>query len=167
MKVEMELPLSPYDKSFGGGMKLHIVSACLLGSCCRYNGGSNESMEVKEFLKNKSYIAVCPEVLGGLETPRSPAEIMEGKVINKEGKDVTEAFQKGAELAYEVALKEADKNGESIESAILKARSPSCGSGKIYDGTFQGKLVSGNGFFVRLLKENGIHVISEESLMKR
>jgi len=139
----------------------------LLGHCCRYNGGSNEAPEVKEFLKDKDFIAVCPEVLGGLKTPRLPAEIVESRVVNQAGEDVTEAFQKGAMLAYEIALKEADRLNKPIETAILKAQSPSCGSGVIYDGSFQRKLISGNGFFTRLLKEKGIDVISEENLIKR
>ncbi|WP_324824641.1 DUF523 domain-containing protein [Sinanaerobacter sp. ZZT-01] len=143
---------------------MYIVSACLLGHCCRYNGGSNEAPEVKEFLKNKDFIAVCPEVLGGLKTPRLPAEIVESKVINQAGEDVTEAFQNGAKLAYKAALKEAARLNEPIETAILKAKSPSCGSSVIYDGTFQGKLVLGSGFFTQLLKKKGIDVISEEDL---
>lgn len=138
-----------------------------MGCTCRYNGGSYDCIEVKDFLKNKSYIAVCPEIQGGLKVPRSPAEIVGERVINQDGMDVTTAFQRGAEIAHQIALNEANKKEEELELAILKAKSPSCGSGVIYDGTFTQKLVAGDGFFTRLLKKNGIDVISEESLMEK
>lgn len=146
---------------------MYIVSGCLLGICCKYNGGSNDCTAVKDFLKNKSYVVVCPEMMAGLEAPRPPAEIIGDKVIDKEGNDITDAFHAGAKIAYQTALDKAKAQKEELELAILKARSPSCGSGMIYDGTFTGRMVDGDGFFVRLLKENGIDVISEDSLMER
>lgn len=146
---------------------MYIVSACLLGQCCRYNGVSQASEETKFFLDGKSYIAVCPEVDGGLSVPRAPSEVIGKTVRNQKGEDVTEAFEKGAHLAYDAALKEALRLGEVIDMAILKAKSPSCGSKEIYDGTFQGRLVPGAGLFTKLLREKGIKVISEEDLIKR
>jgi len=136
----------------------YIVSACLMGENCKYNGGNNYNKEVVEFLKDKEFIKVCPECLGGLDTPRVPSEIIENKVINKEGIDVTKEYNLGAEKTLDIAL----DNG--ISCAIFKSKSPSCGCGLIYDGTFSKKLIVGDGVTTSLLKENGICVISEEDL---
>ena len=107
-------------------------------------------------------IPVCPEVLGGLDTPRPPAELQpDGRVMNRQGEDVTEAYRRGAELALKIAR----ENGCTI--AILKARSPSCGSGEVYDGTFSGILTPGFGVTARLLREAGITVMDEEHLDSR
>ncbi len=148
------------------GEYMYIVSKCLLGENCKYNGGNNFNQEVVDFLKNRKFIGLCPEEEGGLETPRIPAEIKDNRVINKEGKDVTENFQKGALFSLKQALEKSKGEGESIEGAILKAKSPSCGWGKIYDGSFSGRLISGNGIFAELLKNNNIKVITEEEFKK-
>ncbi|WP_297634133.1 DUF523 domain-containing protein [uncultured Clostridium sp.] len=134
-----------------------LVSACLLGVDCKYNGKNNLNLEVLELLKGKEYTPVCPEQLGGLMTPRKPAEIREGKVINNEGVDVTQEFEKGARETLKI------KEIFNAEFAILKEGSPSCGSGKIYNGKFEGKKIEGKGITVRLLEENGVKVCSEEN----
>ncbi len=141
---------------------MYIVSACLLGQNCKYNGGNNLNEKVIEKLKGHSYIALCPEEEGGAPTPRPPAEIREGRVYNVEGRDLTDELQRGAEKSLARAEDEARKSGERLELAILKAKSPSCGCGQIYDGTFSHKVVQGNGVFAELLLKNGIKVISEE-----
>lgn len=143
-----------------------LVSACLCGINCRYSGDSNADEKVKELLKNGEAIPVCPEQLGGLETPRLACEIVGGtgkevlqgkaKVIDKDGNDRTLGFIKGAHEVLNIAKM------MGINKAILKAKSPSCGCGKIYDGTFSGNKISGNGVAAQLLLENGIEVITEE-----
>lgn len=143
-----------------------LVSACLCGINCRYSGDSNACEKVKELLKNGEAIPVCPEQLGGLETPRLACEISGGtgkevlhgnaKIIDKDGNDRTLAFVKGAHEVLNVAKM------MGIHKAILKAKSPSCGCGKIYDGTFNGNKIDGNGVAAQLLLENGIEVITEE-----
>ncbi|WP_312653021.1 DUF523 domain-containing protein [Aminipila sp.] len=140
---------------------MYIISGCLLGENCRYNGGNNYIDWIKEFSKKHNYISVCPEVDGGLEIPRPPAEITEGRVINCEGTDVTDAFLRGTEIVWEKIVRKSQELGEEIEGAILKANSPSCGSGKIYDGTFSRKTIDGDGFLAAFLKEKGIKVMSE------
>lgn len=141
---------------------MYIISACLLGENCKYSGGNNACQWVIEFAKTHSHIIVCPETEGGLTAPRPPAEIIGDKIIDSEGKDVTEAFLTGAKLSYERAQSEASRKGEQIEGAILKAKSPSCGRDKIYDGTFSGTLIDGDGCLVRLLKQDDINVITEK-----
>lgn len=134
-----------------------LVSACLLGWPCRYDGQGKKHPEV-EALRTRGHelIPVCPEVQGGLLTPRPPAERQrDGRVVNREGTDVTEAYRAGAELALKTALE------QGCELAILKERSPSCGSREIYDGTFSGKLVPGDGVTVQLLRQAGIQVLGE------
>lgn len=143
---------------------MYIVSGCLLGEKCKYNGESNYSQEVVDFCKTHSYISVCPEVLGSMPVPRHAAEIIDGRVIDKSGSDVTEAFLKGAEISLEKALTYAEELGEEIEGAILQPRSPSCGSGRIYDGTFSGVLIDGNGCFATRLIENGITVKTDKEI---
>lgn len=144
-----------------------LVSACLLGVNCKYNGGNNKNEEVMEFLKDKKFIMVCPEELGGLNTPRIPCEMVglardilnnKGKIVNKNGDDVTEKFLKGAYETLKIA------KSKNIKKAILKAKSPSCGKGLVYDGTFSKKLVLGNGIVAQILKDDGIEVITEEEI---
>lgn len=141
---------------------MYIVSACLLGINCKYNGENNYCEAVETLVKGHHYAAVCPEVSAGMAPPRPPSEIRENRVYSKEGTDLTELFLEGAEAAWEEAVQEAERLGEDIELAILKARSPSCGAGVIYDGTFNSVRVKGDGFFARLLKEKGIKTITEE-----
>lgn len=137
---------------------MYIVSACLLGENCKYNGENNYNEDVIKFLEGKDYVSVCPEVLGGLSTPRTPAEIVEDKVISKKGEDFTQMFRKGAEETLNIA-KEKD-----AKTAILKSRSPSCGYGQIYDGSFSKKIISGNGITAELLEKNQIVILTEEDL---
>ena len=136
-----------------------LVSACLLGENCKYNGGNNHCPAVLKFLEGKEYIFFCPELAGGLSAPRPPVEIQpDGRAVNLEGDDVTEAFQKGA--ADSLAL--CQKHG--VDLAILKERSPSCGVHLIYDGSFCGVKIPGQGMTAKLLKENGVRIISEFDL---
>lgn len=137
---------------------MKIVSACLAGINCRYDRKSCENKKVVELVIKGKAIPVCPEQLGGLPTPREKHEINGKNVISESGKDRTKEFQKGAEEALKIA-KLVD-----CEEAILKSKSPSCGCGRIYDGTFLGKLVEGDGIFARILKQNGIIVKTEEEL---
>ncbi len=141
---------------------MYLVSACLVGVNCKYHGGNNDNEQVREFLEGKDHLLVCPEELAGFGTPRPPAEIKDGRVFNKFGKDVTEGFIKGAQMTYERATERAAELGQPIEQAIFKAKSPSCGSGRIYDGTFSGVIIEGDGFAAAYLKKMGIQVITEE-----
>lgn len=131
-----------------------LVSACLLGTNCKYSGGNNYSEEVMEFLRDYDIIPICPEQLGGLPTPRPASEIVGNKVINIEGNDVTQNYIKGAEETLKIAKM------LGVKKALLKAKSPSCGNGKIYDGTFTSNLIEGDGITTKLLKENDIKVIT-------
>ena len=137
-----------------------IVSACLLGENCKYSGGNNYNEDVIRYLEGKTYLPICPEIAGGLLTPRPPAEIQSGRVVDKEGTDVTAAFLKGAEITLSLAQKHA------ASLCILKANSPSCGCGRIYDGAFSGKGIPGNGKTASLLLKNGFQVITEEDLKR-
>lgn len=131
-----------------------------MGENCKYSGGNNRNEDVISFLQGKEYLCVCPEVFGGLQTPRPPAEILGNRVVNREGKDVTKEFLLGAEKTLSLALE------HSAELCILKANSPSCGYGMIYDGSFSGNKVEGNGVTVNLLLKHGFKVISEKNLKK-
>ena len=134
-----------------------LVSKCLAGEPCRYDGGDNLVPEIRALVERGEAIAVCPEVLGGLPTPRTPSEIQtDGHVLNKESEDVTEAFLRGAERAMEICRE------NDCTAAILKARSPSCGKDVIYDGSFTGTRVAGNGVFAQMLLNAGIPVVTEE-----
>jgi len=137
---------------------MDIVSACLCGINCKYSGGNNFNPKVYKRMIEGKVIPVCPETLGGLPTPRIPAEIRENQVITKAGNDVTENFIEGAMKTLEIAKVVGAKR------AIFKQRSPSCGCGKIYDGSFSGKIVEGDGMTTRILKEHEIEVITEEDL---
>lgn len=137
-----------------------LVSACLLGENCKYSGGNNACFELIEYLKDKEYISVCPEVMGGLPTPRACSERVKDRVMNNAGEDVTEAFRLGAEKTLAVAQE------KQCELCILQVRSPSCGAGIIYDGTFSGRLVEGNGLTAQLLMDHGFKVISSEAFVK-
>ena len=135
-----------------------LVSACLLGENCKYNAGNNLNEKLKELIHNHEVFPVCPEVMGGLSTPRYPAEIIDGEVINSEGISVDKQFKLGAEIALNTALE------NNIDFAILQSRSPSCGLKKIYDGTFTGTLINGQGIFAKILIENKIKVFDIEDL---
>ena len=145
---------------------MYIVSACLLGQNCKYNGGNNLNEEVVEFCKNHKYVTACPESAGKLPTPRPPAERVGASILTKEGKDVTDAFVRGADISLKSCMEMARISGEEIEGAILKANSPSCGIGQIYDGTFSGTLTEGNGVFAGMLKRLGVEIITEKEKIK-
>ncbi len=129
-----------------------LVSACLLGENCKYNGGNNYSPDVERLRERFELVSVCPEQLGGLPTPRVPSERVGERVLTRDGQDVTEAFRQGAERTLDIA------RAESALRAVLQVRSPSCGCGMIYDGTFSGTLVPGKGMAAALLEKNGVKV---------
>lgn len=135
-----------------------LVSACLLGAPCRYDGTAKPSRAVQALAARYTLLPVCPECAGGLPTPRPPAEQMGERVCNRAGQDVTAAYLRGAEYALRVAQE------HRVICAILKARSPSCGHGQVYDGTFSGTLRAGDGVTAALLLSHGIAVYSEETL---
>ncbi len=139
-------------------MERILISACLVGDNVKYNGGNNKSHLLDKLLEKYELIPFCPEVEGGLKTPRSPSEIKGDRVINQEGQDVTMAFERGAELAFNICL------FLKIKKVILKERSPSCGSNEIYDGSFSHKVIPGMGITARYLKEKGIEVYTENDI---
>jgi uncharacterized protein YbbK (DUF523 family) len=136
---------------------MYIVSACLLGVACRYDGKSKPDSRVIFLLQQGKAIPVCPEQLGGLPTPRVPAERQGDLVITRDGQDVTLQFRRGAEEVVRIAKL------AGCRRAILKARSPSCGQGQIYDGSFSGVLTEGEGVCAALCRENGIQVVTEDT----
>ncbi len=132
------------------------VSACLLGTNCKYSGGNNANAALIDWLKDKRVIPVCPEVMGGLPTPRPPAEIVNGVVMNARGECVHEQFVTGARIAAErVAAEHADL-------VILQSRSPSCGVKQIYDGSFMGRRIAGQGIFAAMMMQQGVRVLDIE-----
>ena len=139
-------------------MIMKLCSACLLGVKCRYDGKSKPNEKVLALSKKEVLIPICPEQFGGLPTPREPSEQRGKEVVTKTGKSVTENFENGAKEVLKLAKL------FNINETILKQRSPSCGSGQIYDGTFSGTIINGDGVTTALLKRNGIKVISEEDL---
>ncbi|NLY09335.1 MAG: DUF523 domain-containing protein [Tissierellia bacterium] len=151
---KVELINSATNELFNGKI---MVSACLLGDSCRYDGKAREYPNIIKWSSNKNIIPFCPEVEGGLLTPRLPSEILGDNVINSAGEDVTEYFLKGAEAAIEKC------DEEGIVCALLKANSPSCGCRNIYDGTFSKKLVPGMGFTAKKLSNRGIAVFDEDN----
>jgi uncharacterized protein YbbK (DUF523 family) len=148
--------------------KTYLVSACLLGLCTRYDGGHNRNIGVLNFCSGHFCIPVCPEQLGGLPTPRAASEIVNGEgadvldlkcvVVDRSGSDVSSAFRLGAEQTLYLA-----RQFEAV-GAILKSRSPSCGTGLIHDGTFRGRYRAGDGVTAALLKRHGFQVLSELDL---
>ncbi len=150
---------------------MKIVSACLAGVNCMWNGESKPCQEVIDLVKQGKAIPVCPEQLGGLKTPRIPQEIQNGtgkdvlggkcKVVNRNGEDVTKQFIKGAEEALKIAKL------VNAKEFIAKSKSPSCGCGLTYDGTFSGKLIKGDGVTAALLRKNGVGIINEKEYQKR
>lgn len=135
-----------------------LVSACLLGVACRYDGQSKPCPGIEELMERHTLIPVCPECYGGLPTPRPPAERRGERVITQNGLDVTVQYQKGAQEALRLARR------YGCTWAILKERSPSCGAGTVYDGSFTHTQIPGDGVTARLLEANGIHVIGESQL---
>ena len=135
-----------------------LVSACLLGCPCRYDGKSKPNDAVLALMSQYTLIPICPEQMGGLATPRIPAERKDGGVFTENGGDVTGQYCRGAEEALRLARL------YGCKYAILKERSPSCGSGQIYDGSFSHTLISGDGVTAQLLKESGITVLGESEV---
>ncbi|MBE6049877.1 MAG: DUF523 domain-containing protein [Clostridium sp.] len=143
---------------------MYIVSACLCGVNCKYSGKNNLNEDCMRLLKCNKALLVCPEQLGGLTTPRKPSEIVKDgdtiKVVNTDNEDVTNEFIKGAKEVLNIA------RVSNIKKAILKEGSPSCGCNFIYDGTFTGKKIKGEGLTCKILRESGIEVISDEEYSK-
>lgn len=137
----------------------YIVSACLTGVRCAYDGEHRRVERIVEMVREGIALPVCPEQLGGLPTPRPPVEISSGRVVDQHGNDLSDNFERGAQEALKVCRMAA------CSKAILKSRSPSCGSGCVYDGTFSGARISGDGVFAALLKANDIVVLSDEEFV--
>lgn len=142
---------------------MYLVSSCLAGVNCRYNGSNSEDKVVADLVKEGKAVAICPEIIAGLPSPRPSCELSEDSegniaVISDKGEDFTEEFVKGSEMALEIA------EILGIRKAILQSRSPTCGCGLIYDGKFSGKLIEGNGLFAELLIKSGIEVCTEDNL---
>ena len=135
-----------------------LISSCLLGNNCKYNGGNNYTPLAEELKKRYELVPVCPECAGGLPIPHDPSERVGDKVISRAGADVTAAFRLGAERTLAVA----EQHG--VRLAVLKERSPSCGYGAIYDGTFTGRVVPGDGVAAQLLAEHGVRILGESQI---
>lgn len=135
-----------------------LISACLLGENCKYSGGNNYEPLTEALGKRFELVPVCPERLGGLTSPRDPAERAGERVLSRAGEDWTAAFRLGAERTLEIARR------EGISQAVLKERSPSCGCGAVYDGTFTGTVVPGDGVAAELLKRHGVHIRGESQI---
>lgn len=136
-----------------------LVSACLLGENCKYNGGNNFSPAVVEYVKGREVLAVCPEMMAGMGCPRTPIEIVDGVLKDRNGNNVDEAMRNAVAHAMEEIQK------EDISCAILQSRSPTCGVNQVYDGTFSGKLIIGSGIFAQALKDAGYQVLDAEDLI--
>ena len=141
----------------GGNMKV-LVSACITGVNCKYNGKNNVNIRAINFLKDKEVISICPEVLAGMKIPRSCAEIVNGRVVDENGNDVSSEYDKAVQIALSKI------QNENIDLVILQSRSPTCGVNQIYDGSFTGKLISGMGLFAKELKQRGYKVIDVEEI---
>ena len=139
-------------------MEKILISACLVGDKCNYEGKSNYTPKIKDLLEKYELVPFCPECEGGLTTPRDPSERIKDKVVSSKGRDVTYQYEKGAELAYNICMY------LGIKTAILKKHSPSCGSNEIYDGTFSHKIINRDGVTAELLKRKGINVITEDDI---
>ncbi len=138
---------------------MYLVSACLAGAPCRYDGNSKGDQRIIDLVNRGEAVPVCPEQLGGLTTPRASCEIRGDRIVNKEDRDCTAEFELGAERTLAIA------KALGITKAILKAKSPSCGCGRIYDGTFSGTLIDGNGKAAELLLKHGIEVYTENDFL--
>jgi uncharacterized protein YbbK (DUF523 family) len=135
-----------------------LVSACLLGENCKYNGGNNYNPAVAEFVKGKEVLPICPEMIAGMGCPRTPIEIVDGVLMDRNGNNVDAAMRQAVVQAMEMIRK------EDIQCAVLQSRSPTCGVNQVYDGGFSGKLISGLGIFVQALKNEGYCVIDAEDI---
>ena len=137
-----------------------LVSACLLGENCKYNGGNNYNAAVADFVKGKEVLTICPEMMAGMGCPRTPIEIVDGVLMDRNGNNVDAAMREAIEKAMEMIRK------EDIRCAVLQSRSPTCGVNQIYDGSFSGKLINGSGLFAQALKDAGYQVIDAEDIGK-
>lgn len=137
-----------------------LVSQCLLGIDCRYDGGNNFAEDMNRLMEICEVIPVCPEILGGMTTPRLPSERLDGRVVNSAGEDVTAAFDRGAQQAMRLA------ELYGAEYAVLKQSSPSCGSERVYDGTFTGKKIPGKGVTAERFERAGIRVYDEKHIIE-
>ena len=135
-----------------------MISACLAGENCKYNGGNNRNEKILRLMAENEVITVCPEQMGGLPTPRVPSEIRDGVVMNKIGENVDHEFRAGAQMALEIALK------EKPDLIVLQSRSPSCGVRSRYDGSFTGTIIPGAGVAAQLLMDHGFNVIDVAEL---
>ena len=136
-----------------------LVSACLLGENCKYNGGNNYNTAVAEFVKGKEVLTICPEIMAGMGCPRTPIEIVDGVLMDRNGNNVDASMREAVAQAMEMIRK------EDIQCAVLQSRSPTCGVNQIYDGSFSGKLVSGSGILAQALKNAGYQTIDAEDLV--
>lgn len=159
-KSELTVP-DMKDFASAAGAPPVLVSACLAGEACRYDGSAAPHPVVLRLLAEGRAVSVCPEVLGGLPTPREAVELRAGRALCRSGRDVTEEFLAGAQAAVALGL------ARGCRQAILKSRSPSCGCGLVYDGSFSGILVPGDGLFSALLKERGFSICTEADLPLR
>lgn len=150
------MPL-PWPKTTEANMKI-MVSACLLGENCRYDGGNNRAENVLRMLDGNEVIAVCPEQMGGLPTPRVPSEVRDGIVVAQDGRVVDHEFRAGAEECLRIAQR------EQPDLVVLQSRSPSCGVNQRYDGTFSGTLTDEPGVTAHLLMQNGFKVVDAEDV---
>ena len=137
-----------------------LVSACLLGENCKYNGGNNYSSAVAEFVKGRDVLPVCPEMMAGMGCPRTPIEIVDGVLMDRNGNNVDAAMREAVAKAMELIRK------EDIQCAVLQSRSPTCGVNQVYDGSFSGKLIDGSGVLAQALKLAGYRVIDAQDLRK-
>ena len=135
-----------------------LVSACLLGKNCKYNGGNNYNAAVAEFVKDKEVLTICPEMMAGMGCPRTPIEIVDGILMDRDGNNVDATMRQAVADAMELIRK------EDIQCAILQSRSPTCGVNQIYDGSFSGKLIPGSGMLAQALKDAGYQVIDAEDV---
>ena len=147
------------DENRSSDMKV-LVSACLLGENCKYNGGNNYNPAVAEFVKDKEVLPICPEMMAGMGCPRTPIEIVDGVLMDRNDNNVDAAMRQAVAQAMEMIQK------EDIQCAVLQSRSPTCGVNQIYDGSFSGKLIDGSGVLAQALKVAGYQVIDAEDVGK-
>ena len=154
-----DMSIPSFGEQKEAAMKI-LVSACLLGENCKYNGGNNYNGAVAEFVRGKEILSICPELMAGMGCPRISIEIVDGVLMDRDGKNVDAAMR----AAVEMAMKQI--SSEEIQCAVLQSRSPTCGVNQVYDGSFSGKLIPGAGIFAQALKEAGYRVIDAEDVGK-
>ena len=154
-----DMSIPSFGEQKEAAMKI-LVSACLLGENCKYNGGNNYNGAVAEFVRGKEILPICPELMAGMGCPRTPIEIVDGVLMDRDGKNVDTAMREAVEMAMK------QLSSEEIQCAVLQSRSPTCGVNQVYDGSFSGKLIPGAGIFAQALKEAGYRVIDAEDVGK-